>query len=66
MINIKKFLGLEYYTSGLDTFLAAFRKEHPKPSASQQAEMKKYDKVFQMRDEAVQPTAPSEKLWDKF
>lgn len=66
MINIKKFLGLEYYTSPLDLFLDAFRKKHPQPTKSQQAEIEKYDRVFELRDGTTLPAKQHEKFWDKF
>jgi hypothetical protein len=66
MINIKKFLGLDYYTSPLDLFLALFRSKHPRASASQQAEIEKYNRIFQLRDGATLPEKRPEKLWDKF
>jgi len=65
MINIKEFLGLTYYTSELDQFLSKIDKEMPNPSASQQAEIKKYERVFKLRDgQLEEPT--NKRMWDKF
>ena len=50
MINLKALLGLEYYTSELDDFLQQYNKNHPRLSASQQAEYNKYQLINQLRD----------------
>lgn len=65
MINIKSLLGLEYYTSELDKFLAEFDAAHPKLSASQCAEIKKYDEVFKRRNDPKY-TPHKNSLWEKF
>lgn len=65
MINIKEFLGLAYYTSSLDQFLAEFNKKHSYLSASQRKEIAKYDDIYEMRDYPVDFKAPK-KVWDKF
>lgn len=65
MINIREFLGLGYYTSGLDEFLNDFNKTHPKLSASQQKELEKYRRIYALRDNATQPETQTT-LWDKF
>lgn len=65
MINIREFLGLQYYTSGLDQFLNEFDKTHPRLSASQRAEIKKFDRIYALRDN---PHAPETKktIWELF
>lgn len=65
MINIKEFLGLAYYTSGLDKFLANFDKTHPKMSASQRKEVEKYQRVFAERDH-VNTNKTKETFWVLF
>lgn len=65
MINIKDFLGLAYYTSELDQFLASFDKEHPALSASQRKEKEKYQHIYQLRDNPERPES-EESFWDKF
>jgi hypothetical protein len=66
MINIKALLGLTYYTSGLDKFLENFDQTHPNLSASQSAELKKYTRIFQLRDHVQRLPASDEHFWDKF
>lgn len=65
MINIRAFLGLEYYTSGLDQFLMDYRKEHPRLSASQRKEKDKFERVKEMRDNPNY-RGPYETFWEKF
>lgn len=65
MINIRAFLGLEYYTSGLDQFLIDFRKAHPRLSASQRKEKDKYERISEMRDNSHY-REPHENFWEKF
>lgn len=65
MINIKKLLGLEYYTSELDQFLADFDGTHTKLSASQRMEKAKYARIYQLRDNFDQQS-PVGSLWDNF
>lgn len=65
MINIKEFLGLAYYTSDLDKFLAEFDKNHHKMSASQRKEVEKYQRIFASRDQA-KSSAPKDTFWDAF
>ena len=64
-MNIKEFLGLTYFTSKLDQFLAAYDKSHPKLSASQRKEVEKYARINQLRDHASQPHHENI-FWDKF
>ena len=66
MINIKKLLNLEYYTSQIDQFLAKYSQDHRQLSESQLKEKKKYERIFNMRDQAEPETAQTEKIWDKF
>ncbi|OGT36844.1 MAG: hypothetical protein A3F11_08665 [Gammaproteobacteria bacterium RIFCSPHIGHO2_12_FULL_37_14] len=65
MLNFKKILGLEYFTSELDKFLGNFNASHPKLSASQHAEQKKYERINKLRDSAT-PYQKQTTLWDKF
>ncbi|OGT41786.1 MAG: hypothetical protein A3F42_02140 [Gammaproteobacteria bacterium RIFCSPHIGHO2_12_FULL_37_34] len=65
MLNFKKILGLTYYTSELDKFLGNFDATHPKLSASQQVEKKKYDHISDLRDH-INPSQQKETIWDKF
>lgn len=62
---LKEFLGLLYYTSELDQFLAHLDKEYPKPSASQRAESEKYDRIFTLRDNPI-PPEKKETFWESF
>jgi hypothetical protein len=66
MINIKKFLNLEFYTSPLDLFLAKLRKTHPNLSASQRREKDKYADIFHQGDHTHTDAVKKDKLWDKF
>lgn len=50
------------YVSPADEFLFTFDATHPK-SLSQQKEVKKYQRIFKLRDE-VQPE--KEPIWEKF
>lgn len=65
MINIKSLLGLDYYTSPLDIFLADFNENHPRLSESQRAEVKKYQRIYQCRDNPCVSDKP-ETMWEKF
>jgi hypothetical protein len=66
MLKIRQFLNLTEYTSKLDLFLAAFDKAHPRSSASQRAEKKKYDRIYQLRDRKTETSQPKNTLWEKF
>lgn len=48
MIHVKKTIG---YVSEIDRLLAEFDRTHP-PSAAQRAEIKKYNRIYQLRDNA--------------
>lgn len=63
--DIRHFLGLSYYQSELDQFLAEFDKSHPKLSTAQRLEKEKYDRIYAMRDKPA-PTQPTPTLWEKF
>lgn len=65
MFNLKAFLGLTYYTSGLDQFLRHFDKNHTKLSASQRHEIEKSKRISCLRDLPEQSPDKS-KFWDKF
>lgn len=65
MINIKEFLGLLYYTSPLDSFLALFDQEHPRLSASQRKEKEKHARIVKLRDDPHY-VEHKDTFWDKF
>jgi hypothetical protein len=65
MINIRKFLGLDYYISPLDQFLSDFDKKNSKKSDSQQVEIRKYFRVFKLRDNKNADSG-KKSFWDKF
>ena len=65
MLNFKKFLGIDNFTSKIDEFLNDFDFTHPKLSTSQQAEKQKYDRINDLRDH-VKSSQPKSTLWDKF
>jgi hypothetical protein len=66
VINIREWLGLGYYTSELDSFLAEFDKTHQELSVSQAAEKNKYARVFALRDKPSHPPQAKEDLWENF
>lgn len=65
MTSIREFLGLSYYTSGLDDFLAEFDKTHHKMSASQRKEIEKHNRIYNLRDNPA-PQEEKDTFWDKF
>lgn len=65
MFDIKKWLGLSYYTSETDQFLNKLRGKKKVISASQQAEKSKYERINLHRDTEIK-TADSDSFWDKF
>lgn len=65
MINVRKFLGLEYFTSELDQFLIDFDKSHPKLSASQRQEKEKYMRINRLRDNP-RAIEPEDDFWQNF
>jgi hypothetical protein len=66
MINIKKLLNLEFYTSPLDLFLAKLRAKQKTYSKSENAEREKYDRIFKLRDSTPEQDTQKARLWDKF
>lgn len=52
------------YVSEVDKMIEAFDKNHPK-SDSQLAEIKKYQRIYQLRDKATEKT-PSVEIWSEF
>ncbi len=52
------------YVSPLDTFLAKFDEENPHQSESQKQEIKKYQRIHQLRDDATAEDRQQCKLWD--
>lgn len=68
MINIREFLGLGYFTSNLDTFIAEFNQKNHKLSASQRDEIEKYSRIYALRDNPSSVNAPhhNKTLWNKF
>jgi hypothetical protein len=65
MFSIREFLGLGYYTSSLDEFLASFRKAHPKLSTSQCKEIEKYKRISILRDNPIEHI-PKKQFWNQF
>lgn len=63
-MGIRAFLGLSYYESELDQFLAEYDHKHPKPSAAQRQEIDKYRRIYALRD--GQQAAEKTDLWEKF
>lgn len=63
-MGFRRFLGLEYYTSKLDEFLAKFNRSHPNPSASQRKEIEKYRRIHALRDGTNLP--PKKDFWENF
>lgn len=53
------------YVSGIDCFLQDYDKKHPELSKSQQKEIAKYRRIYQLRDD---PSASERQsiLWDEF
>lgn len=65
MINIREFLGLGYYQSGLDIFLHEFDKENPGLSESQRKEIEKYTRIYSLRDNPGGKLLSSD-FWENF
>lgn len=63
-MGFREFLGLDYYTSKLDEFLAKFDRSNPKPSASQRKEMEKYRRIIDLREGKDLP--PKKDFWENF
>lgn len=66
MLNIKDFLGLSYYTSHLDEFLAYFNTSNTKLSPSQRKEIEKYRRIYNLRDKPQQASSSKQDLWEQF
>lgn len=64
-MNLKKFLGLEFYTSPLDQFLTDFDRTHTQRSRSQCAEESKYKHISSLRD-FPQEKKQTEPFWSEF
>jgi len=63
--KIKAFLGLTYYTSEADLFLASLAHKYHQLTKSQQAEIEKHKRIVDLRDKAL--SEPSKRsFWDKF
>lgn len=56
---------LRSYVSDIDQFLQKFDKSHPELSQSQQKEIKKYVRVYQLRDSEIRPEE-TKSLWEGF
>ncbi len=54
-----------WHVSSIDKRLKAFDDTHP-PSKSQQAEIAKYQKIHQLRDEPTIATPEEDPTWDNF
>ena len=66
MLNIiKKILNLQYYTSKTDQFLSEYNKTHTLLSSSQQAEKRKYNRIFSLRDNKTESEKNTD-FWSKF
>jgi hypothetical protein len=63
---IKKWFNLDFYISGIDRFLEAFRKKHPRLSASQRAEMEKYAALNKQRDVPEKAVSHKKVFWKNF
>lgn len=61
----RRLMGLEFYTSPLDEFLAKYEQGHPGLSHSQRKEIDKYARISKLRDDVVSEAKP-EIFWDKF
>lgn len=62
---IKKIFGTPIYVSDIDQFIMAFDKTHPNKSASQQAEIVQYQRIFNLRDNVVE-TSSKNNTWHNF
>lgn len=52
------------YVSEVDKMIESFDKTHPK-SASQLAEISKYQRIYELRDQATDKK-PKEEIWSEF
>lgn len=53
------------FVSRTDRFIMDFDQKHPKKSPSQQAEIKKYKRIFQLRDN-VEKREKKARIWESF
>lgn len=65
LARIKSWLGLDFYTSPLDLFLAKLNAPHRHLNKAEQQEINKHCRIAKARDK---PTAPCKKPghWDAF
>ncbi len=54
------------FVSELDQFIQEFDQARPEKSASQIADIKKADRVSQLRDNAIAPAVVEQKIWTEF
>lgn len=54
------------FVSELDKFIEQFDLEHPEKSESQIADIKKSDRVAQLRDHVISSTTAEQKIWEEF
>jgi hypothetical protein len=52
------------YVSDVEKFMHQFDQKHPQQSLSQQKEIKKFKRIFYLRDHVVQ--AAQNKIWEGF
>ena len=64
-MNIKEWLGLQYYISELDQFLTHLNRTQTKLSVSQQQEIEKYTRIFTLRDNPSTHES-RDSIWDNF
>lgn len=53
----------KHYVSDIDKRLKEFNNTQPK-SAAQQAEIKKYQRIYQLRDNAIEETPVDDSIWN--
>ncbi len=53
----------KHFISAIDQHLRQFDQTHPK-SASQQAEIAKYQRIYAQRDQTTSPQDPQGHIWD--
>jgi hypothetical protein len=65
MFNLKEFLGLNYFVSGIDRFLKDYDIHHNKLSHSQKLEKDKYARIYHLRDHA-EKNDTKKTFWENF
>lgn len=65
MFKFKELFKSNNYISRLDQFLKGFDQAHPQLSASQYIERKKYQRIYQLRDNKITIT-DKKAMWDQF